>query len=246
MPRSTFAVLLLAATSFTLNAADAAPRTITVRGRSEIVYPPDHVTVHAAVIAKADDARVAQKRAHEQAAAILAFLREAGVAPDDLATDRTDLREIQDPSDDDCPRQTPTSHFEASVGVRFKLRDLQRYDDVLSGITQFGVNRVYGVTSESSLRTAKAKEARIAAVVAAKDKAGYLAKELGLSLGQPITVQEIVAKSYFDQSLASTNSFIVDGVHTFDPKSTSFSPNDLTVTAEIEIVFELRSLKGGI
>ena len=240
MSRTSLVAVLLALSTCPVTAAEPSPRTISVRGRAEVVFPPDHVVVHAAVTAKADEARGAQKQAHEKATAILSFLRQAGVAADDLATDRTDLREVRDPVKEDCPPQPPRSHFEATVGVRFKIRDLPRFDHLLSGITDLGVNRIYAVTSESTRRPAKAKEARIQAVLAAREKAGYLASQLGLTLGAPITVQEIVAQSYFDQSLSNTNRFVVDGLTTADPGATSFSPNDLTVSAEFDIVFELR------
>ena len=240
MSRAVLIAALLALPSYPLAAADTPPRTISVRGRAEVVFPPDHVVVHAAANASADNARAAQTQAHEKATAILSYLRQAGVASDDVDTDRTELRSVRDPIDENCPHQALLSHFEATVAIRFKVRNLAQFDELLSSLTDLGVNRIYSVTSESTQRVAKSKDARIQAVLAGKEKAGYLAKQLGLSLGSPVTVQEVVAKSYFDQSLSNTNSYIVDGVNTFTPSSASFSPTQLSASAEFDIVFEIR------
>ena len=229
--------LCLMLTAFPLSAADPA-RTISVRGRAEVIFPPDFVTVSAGVVERDDDAKTAQSRSRERAAAVLSFLRGSGVAPEDLAADRASLREDSDTVGDDCPSRSPKRYFEASVGIRFKLRDLQKYDDVLEGITKLGANRLYAVESESTVRTAKAREARIQAVQAAKQKATYLAEELGLTVGPPISVTEVIEKSYFDRSVLTSNSMTFSD-DSRGPSSAAFSPSDLTVAAEFDVVFEI-------
>jgi uncharacterized protein YggE len=212
--------------------------TISVRGRAEVTFPADHVILHAAVVAKSNDANAAQSQAREKAAAVLAFIRQQGVADEDLATDRLSLQE-REPFNDDRPGRQPQPYFEAAIGIRVMLRDLSRYDRLLSGMSERGVNRVDGIVFDSTERTAKAKQARIEAVLAAKDKATYLTQQLGLSLGPPVTVTEVVERSYFDRSVAASNTVVATGMGGAAATSSSLSPTDLMVSAEFDIVFEL-------
>lgn len=232
--------IALALTLAALPAAAGDPaRTISVRGRTEVTFPSDHVTIRTGVSVRADDAVTAQKQAREKAAAILAFVRQMGVAPEDLATDHLDLDEVTQRDDDDCPNGTTVTYHVATVGMRVRLRELARYDDLLAGIVNRGANRIAGIAFDSTERVAKAKQARVGAIQAARDKAIYLARELGLTLGPPVTIQEVAEKSVFDFRSLQSNSVDFYVSPEANEGSTSLSPSELVVAAEVDVVFEL-------
>jgi len=234
-------VAVLVAASWPVNAGEdllAASRTISVRGVAEIAFPADHVTIFAAVVADGNNPESVQHEARDKAAQVLEFVRDFGVEAEDVSTNRVSLRDKTEYfDDDDCPRTEVIPKYEAKVGIRFVLRDLKLFDELMNGILDSGVNRILSVSFDSSERIEKAKDARKSAIRAAKEKADYLAGELGQVVGNPIRITEVVEKSYFDRSLASSNSFVTTG-GTYTG-TTSMSPEEQIVSATVEVIFEL-------
>ncbi len=246
--------ILVAATVLVLGAGAAAaastgldePRTISVRGRAELVFPADHVVIRTSVVAKADAPKDAQTEASGKAARVLDFVGDLGVAERDAVTDGVSLQEATERfDDDDCPKAEPVPEYTATVGIRITLRDVARYDELMAGLLDLGVNRIRGASFESTEVPAKAREARIAAIRAARDKAVYLADELGERVGRPLEIEEVSEESVLGYSVGQSNAYLIEGMNsTVGSTGSSISPRELTVTAEIDVVFELVGSEG--
>lgn len=217
------------------------PRTISVRGRAEIEYPADHMILSASVVAKAQTPDAAQNEARRKATAVLNFVKSLGVDDKDTLTDFATLDDTTDEyDDDDCPRQNPEIEFTATIGIRVILRDFSKYDELVAGLLKGGVNRIRGISFESTEQVAKAKEARIEAIRAAREKADYLASQLGQKVGHPLEINEVYERKALDYSVGYSNSYqIRQREASFSSNGSSLSPNRMTAYAEVDVVFEL-------
>lgn len=234
------AVVLTLGTAYAEGDLVAASRTISVRGSAEVAFPADHVVVVTSVVEEGNDAKLVQAEARRGAARVLDFIRSFGVESEDLSTNRVSLSEVTDYFDDEDHSKTEIiPEYEAIIGIRFILRDLERYDELMNGIMDSGVNRILGLYFDSTARIERAKEARKAAIRAAREKAEYLADELGQVVGDPIRITEIVETSYFDRSLATSNSYVVSSMNSAGSGKSSINPEEQSVSAIIEVIFEL-------
>lgn len=223
------------------------PRTISVRGRAELLFPADHVVIRTSVVAEADAPKDAQAEASAKAARVLGFVHALGVDDRDVVTDGVSLQETTQRfnDDDDCPKVEPEPEYTAVVGIRITLRDIARYDELMAGLLDLGVNRIRGASFESTEMPAKAREARVAAIRAAREKAVYLAEELGERVGRPLDIEEVSEESVLGYSVGYSNTYQIQGMSSAGGSAgSSISPRQLTVTAEIDVVFELVGPEG--
>jgi hypothetical protein len=216
-------------------------RTISVRGRSEIIFPADHVIISASVVEKAGNPVEAQGAAIRKTTAVLRYVKSLGVEERDVVTDHASLSETTERFDsDDCPKPGPGVEFTAIIGIRVVLRDLFRYDELIAGLLNNGVNEIRGYAFESTERVEKVRQARVSAIRAAREKAEYLARELGEKVGRPLNIEEVYRGSGLGYSLAESNTSAIEGRGTFGAGlDHSMVPQDLTVSAQVDVVFEL-------
>lgn len=213
-------------------------RTISVSGRAEVEFPPDFIVVKVGASLKNDDPIVLQDALRTASAAMLKFVKGLGVDEKDVSTDRFSVWEVDwDYDEDDCPKMPELPKYEGETSIHVVLRDFDSFDRLVRGLFENGANRLMSVSFDSTLRAEKTREARIAAVRAAKEKAAYIAEELGQRLGHPVEVSDTSrsasARSY------SSNSYIVSGLDTMASTATSISASDLTASAQVSIVFAL-------
>jgi uncharacterized protein YggE len=213
------------------------PATITMKGKATIVINPDHVVVMIGIDATKTDARAAQTETMKKVKKILGFIAELGISDRDVSTDYLTLeKEDVDLKDEGNKRQDLPPKYEASMDVRIVLRDLAKFEQLIQGLMLNGVNRIDGITFDSTERVAKTREARIQAIRAAKEKAIYLANAINETVGKALVIEEI-NRNYSNS--ATSNTFSIEGISLSDNRIKSFSPKSLLIESEIKVVFEL-------
>lgn len=219
---------------------DANP-TISVSGRAEIEFQPDHVIISSAVNEEDKSARAAQTRAMRSASNALAVAREFGVKDEDLATDYVTLRQIvQREHREGGQIVERVTSYRAATSVRIVLRDIERYDELMAKLLEAGVNRIDSVHFDSEERIAKTREARKAAVLAAKEKASYLLAELGMKIGGVLKVEEYSSAPDYRSNKLERAAF-ADASGGGGP---SISPKKLVASANVNIVFRITPERG--
>jgi uncharacterized protein YggE len=213
-------------------------RKISVTGTAEVAYPPDFIVVRVGALLKGDDPKKLQQNLRSTAAKILAFVEELGIDEKDVTTDEIALAEADWYYDeDDCPRLPEGPRYEGDTSIEITLREFDLYERLIGGLFECGANRLKSVTFGSTQKAVKQREARIEAVRAARDKATYIAAELGQVLGRPLEVTEgrslPVSRSYM------SNVFIDSPLSDSEIGPASLSMTDLRATAEVSVVFAL-------
>ena len=118
--------------------------------------------------------------------AVLAALKESGVAENDIQTSRLSLQPIREQN------KNPANIIavEASSLVTVRLRDISKSADVLDKMISAGANVVTGISFDISEPSKLLDQARTEAIADAKRKAEIYAKAAGVSLGRPLSISE--------------------------------------------------------
>jgi len=182
-----FLALILFAASIPLAArADQQPfqRTVRVSGHGEAHGVPDIARVSIGVTTQAGSARDALAQNSQQMNALVARVKELGVAAKDLRTSGFSIG----------PRYARNSQsivgYQVTNRLTVTIRDIAKAAPLLDKVVAAGANQVSGVSFDLSDPKALLAEARRHAVADARTKAGQLAAEAGVKLGRVLTIEE--------------------------------------------------------
>lgn len=179
--------LLLVATSAAAQGSPNQPSGITVAGSGVAYGEPDQAVVNLGVDAVADNVRDAL----DSADAAMEAIRQAVMA---LGVEERDIRTVSF----NVWRQQLTDQGGQPTGERYHVqhsfqvtvRDSALVGQVLADAVDAGANNVGGISFTISDTEALQREARAAAIADAQGRASQLAELAGVTLGEPIHVEE--------------------------------------------------------
>jgi uncharacterized protein len=175
------------------------PQGVRVSGMGKASAPPDIARADVGVDVRAATPDEASSAAAQRMAAVIAALKQAGIADKDLRTHSYSLMFEQDPTPPQQPQAHPTTpaqpsevhgHYHVTNMVEATLRDLGSVGKVLKAATDAGANNVWGVKLEIEDDSALLSRARADAVKDAQRAADELAKLSGVKLGELVSVIE--------------------------------------------------------
>lgn len=177
-------ILILALTTTTLMAQNMLPPpTIDVTGEGIVRVVPDEVTINIRVENTGENTKTLKKQNDETVNDVLKFLKKMAIADKDVQTEYMNLNKNYD-------YNTKTYTFAANQSISIKLRDLKKYEEVMNGLMETGVNRIDGVSFSSSNNKALESEARKKAVENAQMKAKEYAGVLNQTVGKAVSISE--------------------------------------------------------
>jgi uncharacterized protein YggE len=162
--------------------------TVSVSGHGQVTVPPDTASVSMGIDVIQPTLAEAQKQATAQATAVIAALKAAGIADEDIQTDYFSVNILRDYSENADPTQI--TGFEIMNQLQLTVRDTDKLGELLGKAVTAGANSINGVTFYVDDQTAAAREARTLAVEDARTKAEELAAAAGLTLGPVIAIAE--------------------------------------------------------
>ncbi len=163
---------------------------ILVQGHGEVETVPDVAVVLIGVEMQAASVGAARDGAAEAAQRVMEALTGAGVAPSDVQTTGLDIS----PQYEYPPNQSPLLiGYRVNNSVTVKIRRIDQASRIIDGAIRAGGNtvRLHGIHFEIGDPAKARAAAREKAVAEAKAKAEQLAELSGVSLGAPITVEEV-------------------------------------------------------
>lgn len=164
----------------------AGKRWISVAGEGEATVAPDMAVVTMAVSAKGKDLGPTRDDVNTRTSAVLARLRELGVADADLQAPDVEIHPEYDYRRD----AQKLIGYRVSRTVTARVRALDTLGGVLDAISAAGANEVHGARMAASDPSAAEHAALAAAVEAARASAEAIASATGVSLGDVIRVEE--------------------------------------------------------
>jgi len=165
-----------------------ATNTITVSGEGEVFAVPDIATFSVTVLERANTVEPAQERASEKNNAIVAYLKEQGIAEKDIKTTDYNVYPRYEYGTASCregycpPGEQRLVGYEVSQTLTVKVRDTEKAGGLLSGVGSLGASSVSGLSFTVDDEDKLQNEARGLAIEDARTQAAELAKQLNVRL----------------------------------------------------------------
>ncbi|MBI1750664.1 MAG: SIMPL domain-containing protein [Acidobacteria bacterium] len=216
--------------------ASKGPRLITVSGEAEVRVVPTEVSLRFRIQTKAKTLAQAKTEHDGRMKKVQAVLRNAEIEAKDTQTiDLTmgpDYEEIKDKS--------VLVGYEVSQSLSVLLRDLSKYEALMAGLLEAGVNRVEGVDFRAGEMRKYNDEARVLAVRAAREKAALLAGELNQKLGRPHSITEENPNQDYPKQYANVSTNVFGFASSVAAGDATISGGQLVVRAKVSVRFELQ------
>jgi len=211
-------------------ATGASEHTIAVSGTGTVTVKPDIADVRLGVSIQKPTVKEAQSAAAAAMTSVVAAIRKAGVAADDIQTTTVSLNSVYD---------YPQGGGQKLIGYQFTnqvavtVRDLTKVADVIDGSIAAGANTVDGVTFRVNDPVAAEAQARTAAMADAKSTAAALAKAAGVTITGVAQITETSAPVPMPVALGGNMAKPADVA---TPISTG--TNDVVVTVAVTYTIE--------
>ncbi len=216
--------------------------TISVSGTAEVRVQPDEVHLQLAVETRDPKLDEAVKQNDARTAAVLKFLKDAGIAAKDIQTDYVEIEPHYN-TDRHAQHLVPEYYrVRRNLGVR--LRKVAQFDEVLTGVLRSGVNYVLGIDFRTTELRKHRDTARQMAIRAAKEKATALATELDVKVGKAQSINEQTGGGWWGMSGRNNYNAMAQNSFQTVPAGGGDSAGNLAVgminvTATVNVTFSL-------
>ena len=192
---------------------------INVSGEGKIKVVPDQATITATVDTRGNNAKEVKKLNDEQIDLVLKLIKKMNIASADYKTKRVSLNPVYD-------YEKKKTTYNATQTIEILLRDLSKYDELMAGLVEGGINKVENVVFQSSKLEQYQSEARKMAMKDAKQKALDYVSVLGQKIGKALTISDN-SQNYYPQPLYESMRMT---------KSDDGAPKETLALGEINIV----------
>lgn len=157
---------------------------VRVFGSALLRVAPDTASIVIAVSRAAPTPEVAFAEARQGAQAVNAYLLKS--RQKDFGSSRVTLSQEWDY----LKGERRFIGYTAKISFNVIVRELERLDDLLTGLISIGANELTSVTYQTTRLKALRADARRRAVAAARDKAELYCQAAGVSVGRVITLED--------------------------------------------------------
>lgn len=201
---------------------------VTVSGTGKISVTPDQAIISIGTEIKDMDAAKSKSQSDEIMRKMIAFLKNSGISEKDYKTHRVQLNRAHD-------YQKKEDYYVASQQLVITLKNIEKYESVMSGLLQAGANQIGGVQFTSSQIASYETELRKKAIEDAKKKATDYASALNQSIGKAITISD-QSQPFYPRMYAMNAEMAADA----SGSGPTIAVGEMELTATVTISFELK------
>jgi len=206
----------------------AAEAGLIVSGEGSVSVPPDHARVSSGVITRAKTAREATDANSKLMTAVMASLRDAGIADKDIKTSRFSIQPVYPPPQPGVDQKV--SGYSVSNQLDVTIRQIAKVGDILDRLVSAGVSDVGNIAFLVDDQSKLLDQAREAAVADARRKADIYARAAGVKLGGVVWITE-------DTGVVPP--FAAGAVRAMAAKAVPISTGEDTLKVSITVGFEI-------
>jgi hypothetical protein len=215
------------------------PRLISVTGTAEVNVAPDEAVLSLGVESRDKDLTVAKSLHDRRVRKLLAVAHSAGVEEKNIHTSTLQMQPVY--SEEKVPRFLA---YEVSQSIQVTLKDLSKYENLITKLLESGVNRVDNVEFLVAEPRKFKDDARVKAIRAAREKATAMASELGQTIGKPWDISE----DSFNGAFVPANNFQGRSSYNFQSSSSygapatqesTVAPGEVSIRASVRVSFQL-------
>ena len=166
---------------------------ISVSGEGKISVKPDQVVINFGIENIGKDATEVKKLNDETVDKTLKFIKEFGILSSDYKTTDVSLNRNYD-------YEKKKYNYRASQSVTITLKNLSKYDSLMMGLVDNGINSISNVEFKTSKLEEYKSEARKLAMKEAQHKAEDYVSVLNQKIGKAITINDNT-QAFFPQPM---------------------------------------------
>jgi uncharacterized protein YggE len=179
--------LVVATAALVPLSAQAVDKLVTVNGEATVSVAPDAVVIRVGVSSQGKTAREASDANAHKMTAVLASIKESGIADRDVQTSRLSLQPQYDPNKAGPAR---LQGFQVTNQVTVRIRDVDKLPTVLDKAITAGANEMSGIEFIVTEQSKLLDQARDEAIADARRKATLYAQAAGGKLGHVVSIVE--------------------------------------------------------
>ena len=215
---------------------------INVSGEAEVRIMPDEVILHLGIETSDKILATAKNQNDQVVAKVLALAEQYDIPPEHVQTDYLHI----EPRYNDGYTQREFVGYIVHRTVAITLRDLTKFEDLLSDLLESGVNYVHSIDFRTTDLRKYRDEARELALQAAREKATAMAATLDQRLGEPRTIQEEAnswwsgyGSGWWGRWGGMTQNVIQEVGGNYASIDSSLAPGQISVTARVAVSFTM-------
>lgn len=218
-------LLAMLVSSFAVAQENIQPR-VSVIGTGTVKIVPDQVLINSRIEHTGKSASEVKKQNDQVVNDVIKYLRSQGVDPKNIQTEYIRLNK-------EFNYNTKDTFYSANQAISIHLKDLKKYETIMSGLLESGLNRIDGIQFQTSKKEELQAEARKKAVMNAKMKAEEYAKALGQEIGKAISIDEVQTDHY--QPVYRVMEMKADSAESQE----SIAPGEMEITVKVNVAFLL-------
>lgn len=195
---------------------------ISVSGEGKIKITPDQVAISVSVESKGMKAVEVKTDNDAKIDAVIKYIKKMGVDPKDFQTQLVRLNDQYD-------YQKKKHNYVATQTINILLKDITKYDVLMEGLMDAGINNINSATFKSSKFESYKTEARKLAMKDAKQKADdYVSVLNGQKVGKAFTINDNT-QTYYPQPQYAM-------MKTMSMNDGAAQPRETLAIGEIEVI----------
>lgn len=203
---------------------------ITVNGEGKVKVIPDQAIINVGVQNTGKDAKEVKTLNDETIDKVLKFLKKSGIAATDYKTNNVSLNKNYD-------YEKKKYFFQANQSISITLKDIKKYDEVMMGLNETGINSIQGVEFKSSKIETLERDARKKAMQNAKQKAEDYVSVLNQKIGKALLITDN-SQAYYPQPMFKGNMMAMAADSESTPRET-LAIGEIEITATVSVTFIL-------
>jgi len=160
---------------------------ISVNGDAVVKVVPDEVVLTLGVETRHEELSVAKRHNDERVQRVISVAKHLGIEEKYIQTDFINISPEYEYRNNGIDRIVG---YRVGKTIQITLRDINRFDELLTSALEAGANYVHGVDFRTTELRKYRDQARALAIKAAQEKAQDLAEELGRTAGEPQSIVE--------------------------------------------------------
>lgn len=203
---------------------------INISGEGKVKVTPDQASISISIETKGTKAVDVKTENDKKMDAIIKFIKKANIAKEDFQTQRISLNPNYD-------YEKKKQNYIATQSLHILLKDLSKYDELMEGLVNEGINRIDNVEFKSSKMLQYQSEARKLAMKEAKLKAEDFVSVLGQKVGKAILINDNSQSYNPHPMLYSMKSMAMDA--TAEAPRETLAVGEIEITANVSVSFIL-------
>lgn len=162
---------------------------VNVTGKGTVKVVPDEVVIRARIEHTGKSASEVKAQNDKVVNDIIKYLKSEKISTKNFQTEYIRLSK-------DYNYNSKDTSYSANQAISIKLEDLSKYEKIMSGLLNSGLNRIDGIQFQSSKKEELESEARKKAVLNAQEKAREYATALRQDIGKAQSINELESGNF--------------------------------------------------